>query len=275
MSEPEQRAFPLRPGGALLLVFVHFAAFMTITIILASLTRGGGEDEATVIGPWNVPIAQALGLLMALYVGLVRYAPGEPLPVALRAPRPNARAIAVAVIAVGVGIAAYVPAYGILLRILVARVGALDEVRAQAQALPTSGLALGFGAQLVLVPLASELLFRGFVQGRLALSVGPGRAMLATAVLASLAHLNPFLMPSGLILALPLGVLALLTGSIWAPLAGHVSAQTAELVLGGVLDATPVGPTPAAMATGGGLAVVGLGIAWAIARPARGPAGTP
>lgn len=254
----------------MLLVFVHVAAFMTVTILMAALSRGDAEAEQTVIGAWNLPIAQAVGLLTALYVGLARYAPGELLPDVLRARRPRVRELLSAAVALGVGVGAAVPAYAVLFRIIAAREGSLDELRAQVQPMPTAGLAIAVLAQLLLVPAASELFFRGFAQGRLEKTMGRGGAMMTVAILAALAQLNPYMMPGGLLVALPLGMLALLTGSIWAPLAAHVGLQGADLVLGDdVLLATAVGPSVRAIAIGAGAAVVGLGVIALISRSTR------
>ena len=267
---PELKPPPLKPGGALLLVFVHVAAFMTVTILMAALSRGDADAEQTVIGAWNLPIAQAVGLLTALYVGLARYAPGEALPDVLRARRPRVAELVSAVVALGIGVGAAVPAYAVLFRIIAAREGSLDELRAQVQPMPTAGLAIAVLAQLLLVPAASELFFRGFAQGRLEKTMGRVGAMLVVAILASLAQLNPYMMPGGLLVALPLGVLALITGSVWVPLAAHVGLQGADLVLGdGVLLATPVGPSVRAITIGVAGAVVGLGLVAVVSRSAR------
>jgi len=80
-SEPPK---PFTPAGAILLVLVHFAAYLGV-FLLGSLLSDG-EVNLT-FGFAAVLVAP----LVAMYVGLVRYAPAEGTLAALRLVRPQGR----------------------------------------------------------------------------------------------------------------------------------------------------------------------------------------
>jgi len=82
----------------------------------------------------------------------------------------------------------------------------------------------------VLGPLAEELLFRGGVQGGFP-TISGKTALLLSALIFALAHLNPAQMPAAFILGLALGFAYWWTGSLVAPVCIHVFNNSTACVM--------------------------------------------
>ena len=229
----------LRPVGAFLLVLIQFAAFMTVWVVAAMLVEVGlqapeGEPVGVLVGTWNLVAAMVIGPLTALYVGLNRYAAETPTARALRLTRPTGRQAACAALAAAGG----------------ALLAPLTSSRA-AGAHPVSEILL-----LCAYPVAAELLYRGFLQPRMARSIGAWRAVGVTFTLFVVGQINPYLMPAAALIGALTGLAAWRSGSTWVPLAAHVGHQASRLFLHERL------PPPAAL---GALAAVAL--VWRLGRP--------
>ena len=140
---------------------------------------------------------------------------------------------------IGIGLLALVPYYiisGVFLWLAIQLVPSLDT--SQAQAIPYQNLSgqfeylVAFVALVVLAPIAEEALFRGYFLGKLLPVIGRWRAVLVVSVVFALLHLPGAVTDHGLTLqwtvmidilglGLVLGVLRLLTGSIWAGVLLH------------------------------------------------------
>jgi membrane protease YdiL (CAAX protease family) len=105
-------------------------------------------------------------------------------------------------------------------------------------------LALGVGGLLLsavlwLVPVgAEEVFFRGWLQPVLALRWGPWVGLLATSLLFSLAHaalkpIGPLAVLNGVLAGLLFGLLAMRTGTLWAPVAAHWAWNWGEQAVAG------------------------------------------
>jgi len=254
---------PFRPAGALLLLLVYYGAYM------AAILFGAMVSEGTFGGVLFFGAAGVVAPLLALYVGLTRYAPEERTVPALRLERPRGRQWAQLALAVAVG-AALAP-IAVELRVLVQLLMPVDALPADLQAELDAALAqsqVGLAvAELALIPFAQEVLFRGFIQPRLEGKLGRGRALALTALLSTLAALHPFVMPVALVLALPLGLLAIAAGT-WAAIAARVAVGLAPVALAilsplpDVATAAPGHVAPAALAVGALVTAAGVLAAW-------------
>jgi len=74
---------------------------------------------------------------------------------------------------------------------------------------------------LVLAPVAEELLFRGFLWSTLERSLPPGLVWLLTSLIFALYHFDPLHVLSVLPLAVALGWLRMVSGSVWPAIAAH------------------------------------------------------
>jgi membrane protease YdiL (CAAX protease family) len=218
----------LRPVDAMILVGVHFGAAIAVVGIAAAL--GGGERQALL----NDAAAVVAGPLAALYLGLWRHAAAEATIPALRLARPRGgerTAVAAGVVA------------GAALAPLAVSVTALtlarwpDAAAAEAAAEAAAGqpgkfaLVAALAGRFVAGPFVEELLYRGFVQPRLSLRVGPLRALVLTAVLYTAVQVDPRWMPAALLLAVPLGLFAWRGRTAWVPVAAHLAYGAAWLAL--------------------------------------------
>ena len=95
---------------------------------------------------------------------------------------------------------------------------------------PGLGVLLSLQALAVVTPLSEEVLFRGFVLRGLLRSVGPGPAVVSTALVFSVFHLNVGTVLPIFLTGLALGFLYLRTGSLWPCIAAHAG-QNAIAVL--------------------------------------------
>jgi hypothetical protein len=130
----------------------------------------------------------------------------------------------------------------------------------------------------VLIPLGEELLFRGLLLRGFLLRYGPRNALVLTALLFAVVHLNPWSLPSIFLAGLLLGWLVLRTGSLWCAWLAHgVYNLTAVLTLNAALDGPPTAGTienlsagpfnsPAVAAIAAGVVLLAL---WLLARHGR------
>jgi membrane protease YdiL (CAAX protease family) len=211
---------PFQATSALLLVVVQLLAALGV-LLLGAAVSGGDRVGAVFLGA--IP---TVAPLVALYVGLVRYAPDEPTAAALRLQRP-AGAWPLIGLALIFG-AALSPVLLFLQEALLSLVPAEplspeleNELRAAMERPATVAfLAL---SQIALAPLAHEALYRGFIQPRLVAGLGARRGVLIAAIFFAAAQLTPGLLPIALLVGLSLGVIALAAGTTWAPVAAHAA----------------------------------------------------
>jgi hypothetical protein len=264
-----------RPAATLLLLLVYYGGYMAVVLL------GGMVSEGELVGVLFFAAAAVVAPLAALYVGLTRYAPAEDTVAALGLERPRGRQWLQIALAVLAG-AALAP-LAIELRVRIQELMPMDALPADVQAelsaaLAQTGSQIGLAlAELALIPFAQEVLFRGFMQPRLAAVVGPGRAIAVVAVLSALSALHPFVMPVALGLALPLGLLAVAAGT-WAAVAARVAVGLAPVALALVdrplpdVDAAAPGHIAPVWLAGCALvAVLAVAAAWWLRRPAAAP----
>ena len=233
---PPEKPDSLSPGGAVLLTLIAFSGFMSVGLVAQILKSDAIGDP--VIGL----VAFIVGPLIALFVGLYRYAPDQGTAAALGlSRRPRALPLVLALVA---GAAAGLPLDEVVLRMYQ---WFPHEVRAAAGA---PGATVWRGTQatmavglIVAIPLVYELLYRGLVQPRLAARLGVAGAI-GTAALLHLGGLfmNPHALPSLAAIAVLAGVAAWADG-IWAAIALHVAARSARVVADLAGFAVP-GPGP-------------------------------
>ena len=95
---------------------------------------------------------------------------------------------------------------------------------------PGVGILLTLQALAIVTPLSEEVLFRGFVLRGLIPSIGIGPAVVATALLFSVLHLEPQVMIPIFITGLVLGLLYVRTGSVWPCIAAHAGQNALALL---------------------------------------------
>jgi membrane protease YdiL (CAAX protease family) len=258
-----------RPSSALLCLFVYYAAYLAVIML------GAAFSEGEHVGVLFVGAAAVVAPLVAVYVGLIRYAPDEPTAPALGLSRPSGWSLVALAVVVGAALAPLAAELRVrLLEWIPPDALPADLAEEWTAELSQTGMtiALGIAGQL-LIPFAEEVLFRGLLQRRLARAVGSGRAVLLVALLYTVAGIDPRVMPIMAVIALPFGLLALWAGTTWAPVAGHVGFAVAPLVLarlGATLPdeeaAVPSHVAPAVLLVSVGIALVGLLVAWRLRR---------
>jgi membrane protease YdiL (CAAX protease family) len=80
---------------------------------------------------------------------------------------------------------------------------------------------MGWPSIVLGAPLSEEPLFRGLILGGFVLRYGARRAIAYSALLFALVHMNPWQLPTGLVLGAFLGWLTLRTGSLWPAVFAH------------------------------------------------------
>ena len=95
---------------------------------------------------------------------------------------------------------------------------------------PGVGVLLTFQALAVVTPLSEELLFRGFALRGLLRSIGPGPAVVATAIVFSALHLDTGAMIPIFFTGLALGWLHVKTRSLWPCIAAHAGQNILALL---------------------------------------------
>ena len=92
----------------------------------------------------------------------------------------------------------------------------------------------------VLGPIAEELLFRGLILRGFLRNYGTRKAILASAVLFALYHLNPWQMPGALVIGIVFGVWRVGTGSLWPSILGHVTANGVAILASAAAQKHPL-----------------------------------
>ena len=223
---------PFQATSALLLVGIQLLAAVGVLLLGAAASRG--ESVAAVF----LAAAPLVAPLVALYVGLVRYAPDEPTAAALRFSRPDAAGWGLVGLALIAG-AAMSPVLLVLQEQMLSLFPAEpiapeleNELRAALEE-PATVLFLTL-TQVAFGPLAHEALFRGLMQPRLVAAHGMKRGLWITVFLYAAAQMSPRFLPLALLVALPLGVIALAARTTWAPVAAHLAMGAAPYVAAAV-----------------------------------------
>jgi len=221
---PPAKTDRLTVGGAVLLALIAISGFMTVGLLGQMLKRQAMFDPVTGV------VALVVGPLVALFVALVRYAPEQGTAAALGLDRaPPGAALLLAVVA---GAAVGLPLDDLVLRMfeLFPRKLAPATEAALAEAGAVSEVALLVGLVLA-IPLAHELLYRGFMQPRLTTRLGVWGAI-GTAALLHCGELfmNPHYLPSVFVIAVLSGIAAY-AGGVWAAVAVHVGSQATPVLV--------------------------------------------
>jgi membrane protease YdiL (CAAX protease family) len=217
----------LKPSGVFLLAIVHFLSLLAVVIVLSAMTPGDGEN----VRPMTVFAAGLAGPMVALYVGLRKWAPGEPTRAALRLEAPRGRELGVILLSVLAGAALAPIATELTARIVSA--WPMEGIDPSADAGET-GFAIVFATvgAIVIVPAAEELLYRGFALPRIAQTVGRGRAIVIVTALSTLIEIaNPRFLPATLIIALPMAIVGTAGRTAWAVIAGRLAHEALPPIL--------------------------------------------
>lgn len=208
MSEPSR---PFVPGAALLLLLIYFAASAVVLLIGDSLS----DEEVGVV---FFAAAAVVAPLAATYVGLIRHAPNERTSAALRVDTPHGRVYLHILLGLLCGIALAPLATELTSRLIEllpkdpSPDEHLTEWLASVQQPATQVL-------IVLCAVTRELLFRGFMLPRLVAPAGMIRAL----ALVSLFDLSTQPLGPALVVAVPLGLLALAARSTWPSIVASVA----------------------------------------------------
>jgi membrane protease YdiL (CAAX protease family) len=89
-----------------------------------------------------------------------------------------------------------------------------------------------FVSGIGVAPLVEEIIFRGWIQTRIARDFGSEAAIVNTAAVFAIAHLEVWQSPFLFLLGLATGYTVYLTGSVWSGVVMHAAYNTAILVVG-------------------------------------------
>jgi membrane protease YdiL (CAAX protease family) len=255
-QRPEQH--DLRPGGAFLLVLIQFGALMTVWIIGANIAGGDGEEQSGLAGLVFLAAGTVVAPLVALYVGLNRYTPQTPTAQALGLRKPLGRQWALIVVAAGTG-----AALGPVINDVTVRMVMWFELDLGGERPDERTRFLLDVISVGAAPIAIELFFRGFLQGRLRQSVGAMRAYWVTLILYTVSWVNPLRFPETAIAGGALGFVSMRSGVTWAAIAMHVGIEAVRR-FGTPMD--PVLQSMSIVAPCGAAAAVGLVVVWWLTR---------
>lgn len=93
-----------------------------------------------------------------------------------------------------------------------------------------AAVALTFQAVALVTPVSEEIMFRGFALRGLLPALGPGPAVVASALLFSVLHLDPKVMIPTFFTGLAFGWLYVRTGSVWPCVAAHAGQNALALL---------------------------------------------
>jgi membrane protease YdiL (CAAX protease family) len=212
-----------------LLAFVHLGTF--VVVLAAGLAMSGSPSGVLP----NAGVAAVVGALAALYLGLRRHAPDEPLAAAVGLERPQGRAWWQIALAFPLGALLALPSAEITARIL--QLLPVPPADPEAEAALREAGQLGAGAAIMVIacvvvaaPLAEEALYRGLIQRRLAARTARGR-ILGTALLYAAVQLNGRLVPAALAVAVVLGLCMHFTRTAWASFAAALAYHLVPVAL--------------------------------------------
>ena len=210
--------------SALLLVGVQLIAAVGVLLLGAAVS--GGESVGVVF-LLAVPVVAPL---VAVYVGLLRYAPEEGTAAALRLGRPDGWGLVLLALLFGFALSPVM----VWLQELVVRMVPAEPLTPELEYELHTALAqpatVGFLSlsQMILAPVALESLFRGFIQPRLIAAHGLKRGFWITVFLFAATRMDPGFLPVAVLLGVPFGVIAIAAGNTWAPIAAHLGMMIAE-----------------------------------------------
>lgn len=219
---------PFRPLGALLLVLCYFGGLIGVALLGSAFASG-----ETIAVHFNAA-ARVVAPLVALYVALWRWAPDEPLGRALGLGLPQGREWVRLLLGIIAGAAAVWPGSALLELGLssVASVDAPEAVAAVQQALKDPAIrALLYVSAAFAVPAAHELLFRGFLQPRLARMVGRSSALAMTAALMILVSVDARRALAAMVGILLVGVVRAFSTGLWPALVASVAHETVAVLV--------------------------------------------
>lgn len=222
----------LTPLGVLLLLAVHgFGALLLITLGGAA----SGDEDAVPSAVFTMGAILA-ATLIALYVGLTRYAPDEGTAAALRTERPDRPTLARIALSALFGLLA-APAI-LYLSLLALSTPPTEDPDRPMPSFDTPHADVLLAVIFVLLPVAVELLYRGLVQPRLIPRMGVWRGIAAT-VMFSWASTMVTQSP-GLVLLYPaLGMVAHAAASTWASIAAVLAALGGAVLVLWLLGSPP------------------------------------
>ncbi len=211
-------------AGLTLAVFAQVVVTVALGVWLVLNGTEPGRLQDQLVGLVTTPaVFMFLALLSQAAMGLAAIIPArlspEPALLRLRLVKPSLPAWGFPVVAIGTWLPA---AVGLALAYALAQVLPGDESVARLYEQMTWPMAVPFILFIALAPgFTEELLFRGYMQGRLLKRWPAWVAILVTSLLFALAHVTPhaivFVFPIGVWL----GMVAWRTGSVWPTIAAH------------------------------------------------------
>lgn len=166
---------------------INLASAVTIALIWFNVRKEGRADKIGLFAPSKIPLAQTLGLGVALLA------------------------------------VSYVLTWAYSTYIIPG-VDMQGEIKALLAALPKTPVyfLLQFVAVAIAAPIVEELLFRGYLQTALSSRFGAPVAILLASFLFALVHMQPYAIPALMLIGLTFGYLYHRTGSLKVNIALHV-----------------------------------------------------
>lgn len=238
-SEPSnaQEGRPISIVGAFLVSALVMVVLMLVLAgvgALMAVVEGVPFEQAfqrATTQPVNLGLAQVISLLFALWVGVARYHPASDLTEALNVRPVPRRAIGLAFVS---GFALQFPMAELgnqILRVWPAPPGAEEQLLRLLEIHDPVDALRVLIMFVIIAPVGEELLFRGLLQPGLARSHGPKRAVVVTALLFGMSHMQPAAAVISTLAGVIFGVAMLRSGSTLATIALHAGFNSAPVLL--------------------------------------------
>ncbi len=228
-SRLDENAVPWAIGHITLALFL----FITLLFAVAFTVRAIGPlypEHELALETWVAVHLLAVGIALVVWFTGLRLAPSPLGALGLVQPRTSLGAtafLAVAALAFSIG-ATFL--YGLIVDLLGLEALLPPEIDVESF-FPGVGILLTFQALALITPISEEVLFRGFILRGLLYRMGPGPALVSTALVFSALHFDAGTMIPIFFTGLALGWLYVKTGSLWPCIAAHAGQNALALLV--------------------------------------------
>ena len=236
MAPPSQgEAFvPWRGGQVALGIVLVLVSFAAVFVLSEALVRLAGNHRLAVAG-WERSHLMGFAIIVIVWLLAMRPSNAPAAMLGLKAPTvPTLRCLGLTIVVLGASLGGNVT-YVALVQFVGLDILMPPEIPAE-MVFPGPGILLTFQALALWTPFTEEIFFRGFVFAGLVPRLGIGWAIMVSAVVFSLFHVDPRVMLPIFVTGALLAWLYHLTGSLWPSVAVHAGQNAlaiATTLLGG------------------------------------------